>query len=77
MIGGDLMKISTRARILRAQKYGRMERFAEAAGVPATGWKNFEAGRAILSNENLAKAAVALGVKTTDLADMRGFPVGV
>lgn len=71
------MRISTKARILRAQKFGRMEVFAKKAGISPTRWKFFETATGGLSASALERAAVALGVKIEEIADERGFPVGV
>ncbi len=70
------MRISTKARILRAQRFDRMERFAETIGVRPYAWKRFESGMGILAREDIEKAAAFLGVKASDLADDKCFPLG-
>jgi hypothetical protein len=54
-----------------------MEAFAKEAGISPMRWKFFETATGGLSASALEKAAVALGVKIEEIADERGFPVGV
>ena len=75
--GGATMKICTKARILRAREYERMEVFAKVAGISPSRWKFFERAQGALPVDCLERAADILGVRVEDLADSRGFPVGV
>ena len=71
------MMVQTKARIVRGRSFPNMRIFAEEAGVSHFWWRLFETGRGGLPKDTLEKAAKALGVPVAEIADDRGFPVGV
>ena len=71
------MMVQTRARIVRGRSFPNMRNFAKEAGVSHFWWRLFESGRGGLPKDLLEKAARTLGVQIEEIADERGFPVGV
>ena len=71
------MMVQTKARIVRGRSFSNMRSFAKEAGVSHFWWRLFESGRGGLPEDAVQKAAKTLGVPVAEIADERGFPVGV